>query len=282
MAFDTLPARLRPVAESGLRLIVNRFGRTGLKTDSEIHPSISWKPTLYVKSRSLIVAAEVVDEVIYPPILKIAAHDINHYDRPVSVYVICQLETFQADKQQTTIRLLKKHGFGIITVDAEGVADFQHQCIPLNQHIPEDEFESQIRGLTPNLKVLFRNAYTTYETREGQGLQEAGQIVEAVVSAMAEEAFKKRLVTRGELGNSAADNIDALYKNLPHRRGALGGAREFMREYRNIASHPTKSAAEAMEKIRRCKDGFFRSIRITEALHEAMRQEKMPLRLHIG
>jgi hypothetical protein len=283
MAFDTLNPNLRPVADAGMRFLIGRYGRNGLKTDSEIDAAISWKPSILVKpSRVMIVAAEVEEE-LYPTILKIAGHDIKHFEHPVSVYVICPLDIFLADKKQTTTRQLKRHGFGIITVDDDGVATMQHSAVPLAQHISEEDLDSEIRALSPNLKVRFKAAHTTYQVREGQGLQEAGQIVEAIVNAMADEAVRKGVVSRGQLGNSAANTIDALYALNAFRdyRATLGGARQFMREYRNIASHAPRSAAQAMEKIRKCRVGFLDAVRSARDLHAAMKRLGYRLTIHV-
>lgn len=237
MTFDTFTPRLKQVAQSGLNFCKSRYGRNSLQINHEIHSSISWKPTFFLKPHpSLILAAEV-DATLYPVILKIAAHDVRHYDFPIQVFIICPLEVYLADKKQATINLLKSHGFGIITVDEDGVATQQCPCIPLAQHISDQEVESEIRGLTPNIKVRFRSAHTIYQTNEGQGLQEAGQIVEAIINSMAKESVRASICGTSILKKTAAGTIDALYalKDFKDHRAALGGARNFVKEYRNIA-----------------------------------------------
>src|ERR1044072_216044 len=171
MTFDTFTPRLKQVAQSGLNFCKSRYGRNSLQIHHEIDGSISWKPTFYLKPHPALILAAEVDEALYPEVLKIAAHDIRHYDFPIEVFIICPLEVYLADKKQATINLLKRHGFGIITVDEDGVATQQCPCVPLAQHISDQEVESEIRGLTPSLKVKFRSAYTIYQTNEGQGLQ---------------------------------------------------------------------------------------------------------------
>ena len=65
-----------------------------------------------------------------------------------------------------------------------------------------------------------------------------------------------------------AEIIDELYA-LAHfkaHRAALGGARDFIKEYRNISSHPSRTGREAVEKIRKCREGFVTAIRVSKNL----------------
>jgi hypothetical protein len=283
MTFDTLSPRLKNVAVSGLEFCKNRFGRNGLQIHREVHANISWKPTFYLKPHPALILAAEVDEMLYPEILKIAAHDIRHHDFPIEVFIICPLAIYLADKKQTTIKLLKKHGFGIITVDDDGHATQQCPCIPLAQHISEQELESEISGLTPSLKVKFRSAHTIYQTNEGQGLQEAGQLVEAMINSIAKESVRTGICGPSIKAKMAAATIDVLYplNDFKDHRAALGGARNFVKEYRNVASHAPRSAKQAMEKIRRCRQGFIESIHIAKKLHGVMKSKHFRMTIHL-
>ena len=77
-------------------------------------PSFFFKP-----SRHLVVAVEA-DDVLYPEALKIAAHDILHFEQPVAFYQACSLDVFQRDPKHGRVNLLKRHRFGIITEDEDG------------------------------------------------------------------------------------------------------------------------------------------------------------------
>ena len=279
MAFETFPPRLKQVAESGQQFFKKRFGRTGFKSLSEISPDINWRPTFQTRpKKSLIVAAEVQD-IAYPEILKIAAHDISHFEFPISVYQICPLEIYLAEKNQSAVNLMKRHGFGIVTVDISGRATLQSACIPLAQHIDEKELDSEMKGMSQSLRIRFMEAYNTYRNNEGQGLQEAGQLVESLVVEIAEQCLRMSLVPNGTLRKSAAGMIDDLYAliDLKDHRGALGGARDFAKEFRNSASHPARNPAQAIDKIKRCRLGFINAIRVTNNLQEIFRQKKWRL-----
>jgi hypothetical protein len=272
MPFETLAPRLQAVATSALALCRQRFGQNGLKTESEIHPTIPWRPTFFVKqSRYKLIAVEI-DDNIYPEILKIAAHDIGHHDFPIAVYQGCSLEAYQLDTKHTKVNLLKRHGFGLITVDDAGHCVIQHAAVPLAQHISPEDVERELSGLTPTVKVAFRSAHDTYLVNEGQGLQQAGQIVEGLVRSLAIQAEKEGLMAIGKLPLATiVDHLWALPKFAKHR-AALGGTREFVSDFRNVASHPANSAKAAAEKIRKCKAGFLDAMKFARKLREVAQE----------
>jgi hypothetical protein len=227
-----------------------------------------------------MIAVEVHD-TIYPEILKIAAHDIGHFDFPIAVYQACSLDAYQRDAKHTRVNLLKRHGFGLITVDDAGLAVIQHGAVPLAQFISGDEVEASLKGLTPNVKVAFRSAHETYMTNEGQGLQQAGQIVEGLVMSIAKQAEAEGLLTTGT--KPLASLIDELYglQKFAAHRAALGGTRDFVKEFRNAVSHPANSARAAAEKIRRCKSGFTDAMKFAGKLSAIAKAASYKLRIYV-
>lgn len=285
MPFDTLDPRLKAVAEKSLAFCRNRYGGNGLAVEKGIAPEIAWRPTFFLKpARFAILAVEVADN-LFPEALKGAAYDIVQYDWPISVYQACSLTAYQSDPKQGKVNQLRSHGFGIITVDDDGTTVIQHQCIPIAQHISEDELESSLSGLTPGLKVEFKRAHDTYVTNAGQGVQQTGQIIEALVRGIADQAKRKNVITAAEASAiNLADVIDKLYEKTAFRnhRAALGAARDFIKEYRNIASHPQRTAKEAKAKLQKCKDGFLRGAGVARKLREAMQQLGYRVKIHIA
>jgi hypothetical protein len=272
MAFDTLSDRLRLVANSSLALCRTNWGGNGLKKEQPIHDNIGWTPTFLLKpSRVLMIAVEVND-LLFPEVLKIAAHDIARYDLPISVYQACSLDVFQGDKRLLRTNLLREHGFGLITVDDNAHPNIQFRAEPLAQHISSATFDGEIRNFTLRLKVRFRSAYATYQTNVGQGLQDAGQIIEGLVQCICEQAESAGIVAPNTCKKTTAGIIDELYPAtvFHNHRAALGGARHFARTYRNSASHPARNAAQAAERIRRCKQGFIDALRIATELRDVI------------
>lgn len=283
MPFDTFDPRLKAIAEKAVAYCKSKYGSNGLKTEVEIAAQVGWVPSFYLKpSKYRIVAFEVEDN-LYPEALKIAAHDVSLYDgSPISVYQVCSLQTFQSDPKQAKINLLLQHGFGIITVDDDGHTKFQHKCIPLTQHISEEQLKSELSGLNHTIRVKFNEAHSTYLTNEGQGLQQAGQIVEGIISSIADQAAKKNVITLAEAAGPLADAIDALYASntFKNHRAALGGARDFVKEFRNVASHAPKNAKQAAEKIKKCKTGFLDGINVAKKLQHVARQVGYRIKIH--
>jgi hypothetical protein len=282
MSFETFSDRLKIVVNESLALCKANWGGSGLKKEEPIDPKISWRPTFYMKPNRFLIVAVEVNDVLFPEILKIAAHDIERHDYPISVYQACSLEVYQKDRRFTQIRLLREHGFGIITVDDAGSALIQVRAEPLAQYIPSERFDSELKPLTPRLKVKFKDAYATYQTNVGQGLQEAGQIVEELLGSIATQAEAAGAVPSGTCAKiSTADKIDDLYSAgaFHNYRAALGGARSFVKTYRNVASHPPRTAKEAVAKIRKCKDGFFEALRIAGELRAVIQQKGYQVRV---
>lgn len=281
MAFDALDPRMKKIAECALAHCKQKFGNNGVRLDEAIDDSIAWRPTFQCKPTvSSMVAVEVIDN-LYPEVLKGAAHDISYFDVPIAVYQVCSLDAYQKDTKQVKVNLLRQHGFGIITVDDDGLTTVQHPAVPLAQHIPDKLCESDIKPLTSKLKVCFRNAHSTYRTNIGQGLQQAGQIVEAMVVSLGKQAAKQGHITPAQAKGKVSDVIDHLYesKSLKNHRAALGAARAFMKEYRNTVSHPSKTAKQAAMKMRKCRDGFREAIQTADKLHDAA--QKMGYRISV-
>jgi hypothetical protein len=283
MAFGTLDARLQVVAEKALAFCKNRYGGNGLKIEQGIDAQIKWLPTFYLRPTRFLILAVEVDDNLFPEALRGAALEITQYDCPISVFQVCPLSTYQADPKQGKVNLLRKHGFGIITVDDDGTVTLQHPCGPLAQHISAEELEPSLAELTPKLKVEFKRAHETYLANVGQGIQQVGQIVEGLITCLAEHAKKKNLISSTEASGALADTIDALYSKPAFKahRAALGAARDFIKEYRNIASHPQKTAQQAMIKIQKCKAGFLRGVDVAGKLRAAMQQLGYSIKIHI-
>lgn len=288
MPFDIFTPRMKQVAECGLTYCTHRFGRTGLKKEEEIHKNISWRPTFFLKANPSLIIGVEVSEVLYPAILKQAAHDIRNYDFPIAVVLACPLEVYLADTKQTLVRQLRNDGFGLLTIGEHGQQLLQHPWQPLAEHISEKEFEDEIKSLRPRLRVALRAAYETYKTNVGQGLQEAGQLVEALIVSLASQSAASGWVTNGLAKKKAAQIIDKLYmlddgpshkKDFVHKRAALGAARTFANQYRNIVSHPSRTPKESITRIRKCRKGFMEALNVISQIQEILEDKGFQVRI---
>jgi hypothetical protein len=166
--------------------------------------------------------------------------------------------------------------------DDTGFAEQQLGCNPLQQHIAQDEFDVKARDLSASHRARFRAAYGIYQTDGPHGLQEAGQIVEAFIMGLAKESVRKSYLPASTLTKQAATVIDELYAcpQFHQHRAVLGGAREFMKDYRNVVSHAPRSAAAALAKIHRCRDGFLRAMHLVAKLQVPVKQHQMRVTIH--
>jgi len=227
----------------------------------------------------LVVAVEA-DDVLYPEALKIAAHDILHFEQPVALYQACSLDVFQRDPKHGRVNLLKRHRFGIITVDEDGKVAIQHQCVPLAQHISPEDLDEELRGLNQALRVRFKQAHDSYLINAGQGLQQAGQIVEGLVYSVAKQASARGVTV--SMSDALAIIIDKLYADsmFHNPRAALGGIRNFVKKFRNTASHAPKTARDAAIRMNKCRTGFLDAIRLARQLRAPMQILGFKVTLH--
>jgi hypothetical protein len=250
------------------------WGKAGLKVEEQIHPDISWNPSFFLRSNN---------HLPYSSALKIAAHDVRNAPIQIIVYNIIPEDVFLEQTNQKQLSKLRADGFGLVSIDKAGATTLRHPGVPLSQHIQTEEFDRKIGPLSPRVKVCFRNAYDTYAANPAQGLQEAGQIVEALVTAIATQADGRSMCGKQLLAKTAADTIDNLYGEaaFKNHRAALGAARGFMKHYRNIVSHPAKSASQVADKMRACRDGFLQSVAIAEQLRGIFQEFHFAVRINV-
>lgn len=267
MSFSNITKYLTENVAEPLRAhLAREYGKQGLKIEQEIRASLQWRPTIQVKiNRFSILGIEVSDH-LYPSILKIAAYDINSgfHDLPVHIAIACPLEVYQADGRQLITSQLRKNGIGLFTVDEAGQVVEQFASTAIMHHINPETIDQKIASLSSSLKLKVRSAYKVYKTNCYQGTQEIGQSVEAVILGLAKDCKRKGWITNFNSRSSISNIIDELYTsthpNLVAIRSAVGGARSYIRYYRNLSSHPPTTAAQAGKLIAECRDGFLNGI----------------------
>lgn len=241
---------------------VQRYGKNGLKIESGIVSALSWSPTIQLKKGTHELLAVEVCEDLFPQVLKLVYSDITHdcKDIPITVYVGCPLDAFLDDKTQSTVKKLKERGIGLLTVAQDGTVTEQFSTIPLIHHIPDADISTLVKPLPSAIKVKLRDSFDVYRQNSYQGLQEAGQIIEGLIFSLAIQANKKGWIAAKPEKDAAATILDLMYQSnetsLQHNRAALGRARSFMKQYRNMVSHAPKSLKAAAERYRLCHMGF--------------------------
>jgi len=254
-----------------------KFGASGFKTESEISHGLPWRPTIQLKTSQFEVLAVEVSEAIGPAValLKATKSDLltDHSDKPIVVYVACPLSEYQADPRHAAASGLKSHGFGLLTVDDVGNVIEQIPGIPLIHHVPEPDVLAATKGLPLSVRTKMVRAYDVYRTSSYQGLQDAAQVIEAIVFGFANDAHKKGWISK--VRHDVADVLDDLYfaseQKIKSQRAAIGSARGFIKYYRNVSSHPPKTVDQAAERIKKCRHGFLTAFEVADVLTKAVR-----------
>ena len=262
-----------------------KYGKSGFKIQTAIEAGLEWRPTFQLKTSPLETLAVEVSDVLFPAVLKTTHYDLQNgfSDHPVVVYAACPLAVYQADQRHAIVNQLRSQGFGLFTADDVGNVIEQIPGIPVIHHVSTSEFANTIKKLPTSIKVKLGKAYDVYKTRSYQGLQDAAQVVEALVFGFANSANKNGWIK--SVKGDAADALDDLYnsteKKLQSQRAAIGLARGFVRYHRNISSHPPKTRKKAAELTKSCRKGFLQALEVCNTLVPSIRACGVQIRLHI-
>lgn len=262
------------LADAAAEYFCERFELNDIKKFEPLDTSLAWRPSLHFQRNNFVtIAAEVSEETPYPEILKLRRADIVGIHRPISIYVVCPEEICLEPEMQTEIKMLRSHGFGLLTVNTQGQVDIRFSCIPLMQHISETEFKDEISALPPKFRTEVRGAYDRYTNDAGSGLEAITQNVEALVKCAGKRAVSRGWLQKKVLNYSVARLLDELYdvSHLHNARAAIGGVRGYMTEYRNVAHHAQTSRAKAHKKYKDCHNGFREGIRKIDSFRTAFR-----------
>lgn len=282
MAFASLNPPLEDTAQKALAHCKARYGQKGLKFEAAIDGSIGWRPTFHLKISKFETFAVEVNDVIFPAVIKEAAHDIHHFAGLIRVSQVMPLDVFQSDKDQKKVNLLRAQGFGVMTVAGDGTVVMQCESAPLSQFITQAELDERIKDLPQALKVRERTAYATYLTNPTKGVQDAGEVIEGLVYSIARQSAAAASLSNKELKFSTANLIDTMVANdhFKDYKATLGGVRECLRTYRNPTSHSPKSSKEAAERVRYVREGFLNELRHAAALTQMARKLGLKATVH--
>ena len=234
-----------------------------IKISDPIDTNLEYRPSLHFKATNhLTIAAEASEDSPYPMIFNLRHADIMNFNMPIALYCICPEEEFLKQENQGLVRDLQKNGFGLITVDSNEIVTKRFNCIPLIQHISEEEFSTEIRELPRKLRLRMRESFDLYNNNQVSGLQSISEIAEALINDAGKKAVKNGWISRANTNNSASI-LDSLSLQISCKNAwaSIGGMRSFMKEYRNISHHAPKTVKQAYKKYRDCRHGFLDGIK---------------------
>lgn len=278
MSWDSVDPQAKEIGEPVQKLLAEKY-RKKIKVNEAIDASLGWRPTLHVEKDALIIAAETMSTP-FPEILQLTKLNILNAHLPITVYSVCKEAAYLTAEGQKQARALRANGLGLFTVDETGLVTEQFSAIPLIQHIPEAEIEEQLVGLPAWLKQSIRDAFANYRVKATSGITDISEVLEGMVNNAVKAAIKKKWLSNKCKNYMLAESLDALaaLAELKDCRAAIGGARAFVKDFRNTANHAARTRRQVFNKFRKSKIGFFAAIQAIESFYTSMKAQGINVR----
>lgn len=244
-----------------------------VKIDQPITGQLRWRPTLWFKGTGhLIIAIEASPESPYPMALKINATDIAHVLVPITTYAVCPEEVYLS--MQPDVKELRAHGSGLLTVDQHGNVTKQFGGHPLIQHISEEEFMAEIKGLHRTIIRDLREAFESYKNNPVSGMADLGEITEAATNSAKRAIIRKGWATEDDMGRALANNLNCMLTTpqLGNASPGIGRMRSYVAEYRNPSHHRPTSQKQAYKKYHECQHAFREGIKCLQSFTEQFKR----------
>lgn len=258
--------------EAATKYFADYYQNPPIKIDEEIDKKVNWTPSIQFKVQDHLTILAEVSESPYPQILSMRRMDVIDLDIPISVYCICPEEAYLT--MHGDAKKLIEHGFGLLTVNAEGQVQRVANCIPLIQRISEVDFKSEINGLTQAMRRRLREAFDRYQGSAPSGAADVAEVLEGFILQAGRDAVKKGWLNKADAqpGKMAA-TLDAMgaVKQLQGAVAAIGGARAYVAKYRNASMHFPKNKKQAAIKYRDCRHGFLDGLKKISDFRTAMK-----------
>ena len=240
--------------------------------DKPLSRQLAWVPALrFTLHGHISVFVEPSDSGPYPRMLAMKYAEVNNYPEPIAIYCICHEAAIETAAGRKDRRLLKAHGFGLVTVDPNGDTEFQFAAIPLVQAIPEPDFKQQIKGLPKGIRQPASEAFEDYRAKPVNGVKTLSELVEGMITKAGRDSASRGGISRADSRRVPADVLDALHEKYPQARAAIGGARMFIKECRNLTHHWPRNKEAAYRKYAYCRHHFLEGLRTIQAFRKAMK-----------
>lgn len=258
--------------DAALGYLSNQFANPPIFLGSEIAPGIKWKPAIQLRLSNHLTLVVEASETPYPQIFRLRHTDISQLQMPISICCVCPHEAYLA--QQDEVKDLMAHGYGLYTVEANGIVTERFGSIPVIQQISSGYLKEEIKGLPDRIKQRVLSAYYIYKTSAPAGVANITEVVEAMVFRAGADAVKKGWISAAsaKAGKTAA-TLTAMTKasEFNNAAAAIGGAQGYHNRYRNAAHHPPKNKQQAFRKYRDCRHGFLEGVKELQHFREAMK-----------
>ena len=263
------------LVDAAIKYFSDYYENPRIKVNEEIDGRLSWRPSIHFKAMHfLTIIVEVSPEKVYPEIFNMQLANILDINIPISIFCVCPEELYLSSNNQKEVKSLKAHGYGLLTVDNTKKTTKRFGCIPIIQHISEDEFKEEINLLPKKIKVELKDAFERYQERSDSGMQKITEIAEAIVLDAGKKSVRKSWISNNTVRGGASDILDEMLQKSQFQNATapIGGMRSYIKDYRNPSHHAPKSRKEAIEKHRECKHGFCEGIKVIKRFRFAMKQ----------
>ena len=229
---------------------------------------LPWTPALrFVLHRHVHVFVEPSDSGPYPRRLHMLHTKVSNHPEPIAVYSVCH----EAAMDNAARRELKSHGFGLVTVGQNRVAEVVFPAIPIVQVITEAEFKQRTGNLPKGIRQPVSEAFQDYVAKPVNGVKTLSEIVEGMVTKAGRDSAKKGCISNKDSGKALADVLDALYQKHPQARADIGRARGFIKECRNLSHHWPRNKKDAYNKYANCRHDFLNGLHTIQTFRKAMK-----------
>ena len=256
----------------------DHYGNPRMYWHASLHRDFPWVPALrFIIHQHIHVFVESSHTTPYPQILRIRSADVRHFPQPIQIYTVCPEDRTRSTSQRTEMKRLQEHGYGLVTVDSNGLGHRIFSATPLVQVIPRPEFNAEIKGLSGNIRRRISEAFEIYQTNPANGVQSLSEVIEGIAKKAGADAVKAGYLSANQLGTTISSTLDAMHNTtqLAAARAPIGGVRSFISEYRNLSSHWPRSRAQAHKKYADCRHAFLDGIKRIVRFRIAMRNANL-------
>ena len=243
--------------------------------NKELHRDLAWTPGLRFTIHGCVnVFVEPSETGPYPRILELKNAEVRNFQQPIAIYAVCPENMISKSDQQSDMKRLQSHGFGLITVDPNGQAHRMFSASPLIQFIPQAEFKGEAVGLSKKIRQRVSEAFDEYNSNPLSGVRCISEVLEGLVMQAGKDAKKKGYLKDNPLPDGSVANVlDALHdvKQCKYARASIGGVRGYIHDYRNTSHHWPTSKKKAYEKYTNCRHAFLDGIKKVKTFRAAMK-----------
>ena len=262
---------LRDAARQHFELL---YSNPKMHLSKQLHKDLLWTPSLrFVIYEHINVFVEPSESGPYPRILELKAREVRNFQSPIEIYAVCPKEALLSTSQAHDVERLRGDGFGLLSVDSDGVVSQVFSTIPLIQIIPDSEIKKEFGALTKRMRQRVSEAFQDYCNKPVNGVRTLTEVVEGMVTRAGKDAKTKGYLSRSDISGGVAKTLDALYEepNFQSARAQIGGVRGYIAVYRNLTHHWPKNSKKAYQKYADCRHAFLDGVRHLGRFRQAMR-----------